>query len=267
MNTSLDKYPTITFETIVADTEKTSADNDDDSNISPVFANNKMDYLSPNFNSEERQGKDHRMYRSTSLKTTASTKSPNEKKIVRFADALGLDLTDVRHFSKECLPNISKSAFADLKISQNNSPITSRKRKTSKSTSGCRTLVPKFHQPGADPLFFNRIKDEKVCLENIEINGTNIKGIIMVSNLGFEKMVLVRYTTDNWTSNCDIIADFISSQSTDKSFDRFNFKIELPCIKVRGKLILVVKYVVNGQEFWDNNHGNDYILECRNVKS
>lgn len=265
MNASLDKYPTITFETVVADTENTSTDNDNDSNISPVFENNKMDYLSPNFNSEERQSKDHRMYRSTSLKTTASTKSSNEKKIVRFADALGLDLTDVRHFSKECLPNISKSAFADLKISQNNSPTSSGK--ASKSMSGCRTLVPKFQQPGADPLFFNRIKYEKVCLENVEINGTNIKGVIMVSNLGFEKMVLVRYTTDNWTSNCYIIADFVSSQSTDKSFDRFHFKIEAPCIKFREKLIFVVKYVVNGQVFWDNNHGNDYILECRNVKS
>ncbi|KAG8197300.1 hypothetical protein JTE90_007546 [Oedothorax gibbosus] len=224
---------------------------------SSAIEKDKMHYLSPGASSS---GKNPRMARSTSLKTTSTSSSPNEKKIVRFADALGLDLADVRTFPKECLPKISKSAFADLKIPHNKPPRShSRKGKVHKE----KRLVPQFDQPGTDPQFFSRVKNDGVCLENIQVNGTTVRGMVMVSNLGFEKLVQVRYTTDSWSSITEIAAEFVPSNSTDKSFDRFSFRICVHLLQISEKLMFVIKYTVNGQDYWDNNHGNDYILECR----
>ncbi|GIX78480.1 glycogen-binding subunit 76A [Caerostris extrusa] len=60
----------------------------------------------------------HRLVRSTSLKTGKTPPgTPSRKKIVRFADVLGLDLEAIRHFVKDDdAPIVPQSAFADLKI-------------------------------------------------------------------------------------------------------------------------------------------------------
>jgi hypothetical protein len=53
----------------------------------------------------------HRIQRSSSLKTGKTPPgTPGRKKIVRFADVLGLDLADVRTFLDE-IPNVPTSAF------------------------------------------------------------------------------------------------------------------------------------------------------------
>jgi len=53
----------------------------------------------------------HRIQRSTSLKSGKTPPgTPGRKKIVRFADALGLDLADVRTFLDE-IPNVPTSAY------------------------------------------------------------------------------------------------------------------------------------------------------------
>jgi hypothetical protein len=61
----------------------------------------------------------HRIQRSSSLKTGKTPPgTPGRKKIVRFADVLGLDLADVRTFLDE-IPNVPTSAFR-LVVQHNN---------------------------------------------------------------------------------------------------------------------------------------------------
>jgi hypothetical protein len=61
----------------------------------------------------------HRIQRSSSLKTGKTPPgTPGRKKIVRFADVLGLDLADVRTFLDE-IPNVPTSAFR-LVVGNNN---------------------------------------------------------------------------------------------------------------------------------------------------
>ena len=59
--------------------------------------------------------------RSTSLKTNKTPPgTPSRKKVVRFADALGLDLESVRHIlNLEAPPKIPSTALRDLKVNKN----------------------------------------------------------------------------------------------------------------------------------------------------
>jgi len=64
-----------------------------------------------------------RIRRCSSLKTGKTPPgTPGRKKIVRFADVLGLDLADVKTFLDE-IPTIPKSAFEDLEILESEPPL------------------------------------------------------------------------------------------------------------------------------------------------
>lgn len=87
--------------------------------------------------------------------------------MVRFADALGLDLEDVRHvLNAENPPKIPASAMADLKVG-----IESDRKELGK-----RFLTPCFQQPGASENFLQRVIAQKVCLENAIITAPDHHG-------------------------------------------------------------------------------------------
>lgn len=67
-----------------------------------------------------RDGKNHRrppMLRSKSLKTGITPPETPKKKVVRFADSLGLNFEYIRLISQDELPIIPKSAYQHLKLS------------------------------------------------------------------------------------------------------------------------------------------------------
>ena len=147
-----------------------------------------------------------RIKRSSSLKcgkTPPGTPGNNgSKKIVRFADSLGLDLADVRTFL-EGIPHVPKSAFGDLEI-----PSDDESFKHSSPTSKYpistlhqpkRMLMALFQQPSALPGFIDRVRDQKVLLENVSIGeDMGIRGFVRVLNINFHKHVIIRYTFDGW---------------------------------------------------------------------
>lgn len=122
--------------------------------------------------------------KSSSLKAKKTPPgTPSRKKMVRFADALGLDLEDVRHvLNAENPPKIPASAMADLKVG-----IESDRKELGK-----RFLTPCFQQPGASENFLQRVIAQKVCLENAIITDLTITGVVRVANIGFHKIVRVR---------------------------------------------------------------------------
>ncbi|XP_076353476.1 uncharacterized protein LOC143248706 isoform X2 [Tachypleus tridentatus] len=218
-----------------------------------------------------------RLKRSSSLKTGKTPPgTPHKPKIVRFADALGLDLEAVRHIVSDDAPNIPASAFNDLKISDQNFD------KQEKSTnwtyfpvretfigssimhtpSQCaRSLVPLFSQPGGEGNFLDRVRMEKVCLENVVVSDMNVQCHVRVLNISFDKKVVARYTTNDWMSYEDILANYVQG-SCDGFSDKFSFNIFVPHMCDGQQLQFAVRYVTNGQEFWDNNWNQNYILRC-----
>lgn len=192
--------------------------------------------------------------KSSSLKAKKTPPgTPSRKKMVRFADALGLDLEDVRHvLNAENPPKIPASAMADLKVG-----IESDRKELGK-----RFLTPCFQQPGASENFLQRVIAQKVCLENAIITDLTITGVVRVANIGFHKVVRVRYTYSKWSSYHDIMASYVQN-SCDGPTDRFSFSICAPAdFGVGSKLEFALSYTVGDVVYWDNNDGNNYSFEC-----
>ncbi|KAK9502564.1 hypothetical protein O3M35_011316 [Rhynocoris fuscipes] len=111
--------------------------------------------------------------RSSSLKSSrtngTNTGGAGEKKIVRFADVLGLDLADVHTFLDE-IPRIPKSAFKDLKnidLRPSTPPVHSSRHHDVKN------LVPLFSQPAAQGFVNDKIREwEKLAksCQHIDVN-------------------------------------------------------------------------------------------------
>lgn len=206
-----------------------------------------------------------RLVRSTSLKTGKTPPgTPSRKKIVRFADVLGLDLEDIRHFAKDDdAPIVPQSAFADLKVPTSvSSPQFPWNNSSSGLTQAECQFVPQFEQPGANPHFLDRVRQQKVSLEDAVVSDLRVTGVVRVLNLGFEKLVQVRYTTTEWATHTDLNADYVPS-SCDGFSDKFSFNLHMPHLTPGQRLLFALKYVANGQEFWDNNGGDNYVLKCQ----
>jgi len=111
---------------------------------------------------------------------------------------------------------------------------------------------------------------------------------LKVQNLDYHKKVFIRYTTNDWASykeeeakySCCIREDAPGAQSGNHydqqkkvGLDRFVARIDasdafvLPdcgrhtCMQRPTKMLLVARYEVLGNTFWDNNHFTDYELE------
>ncbi|XP_014243895.1 glycogen-binding subunit 76A [Cimex lectularius] len=192
--------------------------------------------------------------KSSSLKSAISTGGGGEKKIVRFADVLGLDLTDVHTFLDE-IPKIPKSAFKDLK-NVDVAPASSPKPE--------KTLVSLFPQPASQNQFTEKLAYNKVCLENAFITNTislNVRGTIRVVNVHFEKKVTVRYSTDKWKTFVDTISQYLEG-SSDGFSDRFSFTLPASDMSVGQRMEFAIKYNVLDTEYWDNNSGINYVFQC-----
>lgn len=92
---------------------------------------------------------------------------------------------------------------------------------------------------------------------HVILGDNNVKAVrygtysgIFVKNLGTDKQVGVRYTTDNWTTYQDVNTSYYFSQTN--NIDAFEF----PILPAGAKY--AVFYTVNGNTYWDNNYGENY---------
>uniref|UniRef100_T1PE65 Putative phosphatase regulatory subunit n=1 Tax=Musca domestica TaxID=7370 RepID=T1PE65_MUSDO len=206
---------------------------------------------------DEDESRPQRVKRCSSLKTGKTPPgTPGRKKIVRFADVLGLDLADVKTFLNE-IPTIPKSAFEDLEILDNEPPI-QLGPKTDK------ILMPLFQQPGGLPNFLDIVKDKQVSLENAAVTDNinhTITGSVRVRNLDFHKSVHIRYTLDSWRSYADLQANYVEN-TCDGFSDKFSFVLFGNSLHVGQRLEFAVRFQCKGQQYWDNNYGANYCFQC-----
>uniref|UniRef100_A0A182XM41 CBM21 domain-containing protein n=1 Tax=Anopheles quadriannulatus TaxID=34691 RepID=A0A182XM41_ANOQN len=211
---------------------------------------------------DEEESKPQRIRRCSSLKTGKTPPgTPGRKKIVRFADVLGLDLTDVRTFMDE-VPKVPQSAYEDLTI------VTAAEQPMPEIISlgpkADRVLVPLFQQPGALPCFLDRVREKQVNLENAAVTDPitlTITGTVRVRNLDFHKSVYVRYTLDNWRSYADLQAVY-AENSCDGFSDKFSFTLHGNSVQVGQRIEMAIRFHCRGEQFWDNNYDTNYVFQC-----
>lgn len=219
---------------------------------------------------EDKEERIPRVRRCSSLKTGKTPPgTPGRKKIVRFADVLGLDLADVRTFMDE-IPKIPTSAYDDLSdvdisislsdqsLCSNSSSIDTHHPKATKM------LMPLFAQPGGESNFLERVRDNQVCLENavvLDPVDLSVQGTVRVRNLDFNKSVHIRYTTDHWKTFADLQATYCSN-SCDGFSDKFSFTLYVHTLAVGQKLEFAVRFHCKGCQYWDSNEGANYCFEC-----
>lgn len=207
-----------------------------------------------------------RVRRCSSLKTGKTPPgTPGRKKIVRFADALGLDLADVRTFLDE-IPKVPNSAFEDLKDVDINdsSSLNSMINNMTHGVKAEKILVPLFQQPGGLPNFLDLVRDNQVCLENAFVEDPlmlSIKGSVRVRNLDFHKSVYIRYTLDSWKTFADVQAVYVEN-SCDGFSDKFSFLIYAHTLSVGQRIEFACRFQCKGCQYWDNNKGVNYCFQC-----
>lgn len=204
-----------------------------------------------------------RVRRCSSLKTGKTPPgTPGRKKIVRFADALGLDLAAVRTFMDE-MPKIPKSAYEDLDLPELGEVSVSLGPRVDK------VLMPLFQQPGSLAGFLDVVRDRQVSLENAAVTDPvtmTISGIARVRNLDFHKSVYIRYSTDSWRTYSDLQASYVEN-SCDGFSDKFSFTVFGNALQVGERIELAVRFHCKGQILWDNNCGTNYCFQCLPVKN
>ncbi|TRZ10419.1 hypothetical protein HGM15179_016691 [Zosterops borbonicus] len=181
---------------------------------------------------------------------------------VRFADALGLELTQVKVFQTGEDPSIPLHVLSRLSI---NSDLWYSSLNL-EFTMQC--LVPDFQQPADCPDFSSRLQEQQVCLERVTSSDLGLSGTIHVRNVAFEKQVSVRYTFNQWESVHEVCARWdcsIPEENGQDQVDVFSFFLPVPpfLLQLSTLVQFAARYQVNGQEYWDNNRGKNYTLRCR----
>lgn len=244
---------------------------------SPVIEITRSDSFDDDDEEEEPVVSRQPLIRSTSLKTGKTPPgTPQRKKIVRFADAMGLDLESVRHIISDDLPYVPQSAFGGLRVSDKWEGAGGVKQnpwfvqKPSKNPVQNRpNLVLEFIQPSTLVNFLDRVRNNKICLENCVVSNSagnlSITCIIRVLNISFEKSVTLRYTLNEWLSHNEALASYIPN-SCDGFSDKFTVTFSVSAggyfLSPGQRLLFALRYVANGEEYWDNNMGLNYSLIC-----
>lgn len=233
------------------------------------------------------------LIRSTSLKTGKTPPgTPGGKKIVRFADAMGLDLETVKHIVDDGPYRPPMAAFKALQLDDEERQWLRETRsvkraplKINANRSPPRMVMPTckpqlrmlFYQPSCEPAhFFDRVRSSKVCLENCMVDGPDgpldqfrITTLIRVLNIGFEKVVQLRYSTNEWLTFTELPATYVPN-SNDGFSDKFTAQFSIAVkagedghqtMMPGQRLVFAIRYLANGnEEYWDNNLGLNYSI-------
>ena len=165
------------------------------------------------------------------------------------------------------------------------------------------TLIPEFVEPFVQVNFLDRVRAQSICLENcyisntasspltsptgtknpcsVSINSTSPTGCsannltnasdgcavsvtacIRVVNLSFEKEIYCRFSTNNWATWTEVLATFIPT-SSDSWTDRFTSTFTVGNLTAGQRVSFALRYKSGGQEYWDNNNGQNYSLMYR----
>ncbi|XP_075685017.1 protein phosphatase 1 regulatory subunit 3E [Rhinoderma darwinii] len=215
-------------------------------------------------------------------------RSPETRKRVRFADALGLELESVRHFRREDIPCIPQHVTHRLQkelAEQLGGSCVARE-----DVSWCEArhaLSPSWivergtleKQTWERSAWDQQTWDQRVCLQSMRCESCFLWGSVRVLDLAYEKRVLVRYSFNKWLSYQESHALYAArlchGGPGHPGTDLFTFRLPLPQLDQpqASSLEFAIRYQVGDEEFWDNNKGRNYSIvrpetgSCRTQES
>lgn len=173
---------------------------------------------------------------------------PSGTRRVSFADAFGLSLVAVKHFSSWDVTDCS-GGF-----------LVGNTKDTDQYFLSCLFASPLPHEE-----LHRRVEDQKLELESLTLlpGTTTLRGVVRVLNICYSKTVYVRMSLDLWKSHFDLLAEFTPG-STDEKTDYFTFKhTVVPQSSDDGfRLDFCLRYETDLGTFWANNGGNNYVVFC-----
>ena len=212
------------------------------------------------------------------------------KKMVRFADAFGLDLENVKIITNNSFVDAFSYAQNETTKEVKNKTFSSNEDVTLKCVSKpFLVLIPLFalKKPTLDSII--KLDDFIFDYEN-----KVIKCVIRVKNLSYNKRIFARITFNNWKKYNDLDAIYVKSESSSinkthstslHSNDYFAFCIIIPeknhvtttttttttaTTELKHSAIeectlrieFALCYEENGNTYWDNNSGENYKFQC-----
>ncbi|CCD68223.1 Protein phosphatase 1 regulatory subunit [Caenorhabditis elegans] len=187
------------------------------------------------------------------------SRSKQSVKRVRFADSLGLDLENLQYFVKEDLHLQKFNIHFSTPSSSTPPPQLPHFPKQLINQPAPRLVLHNFPYR-SEQEYQVKTRDSRVCVAALRASGSSIVGQVNLLNVAFDKVVVVRYTIDGWATQDEIVASYSHRLFDTEDIDAFNFTIAIPVKLSEGKCEFCVQYQVAGAEFWDNNGGDNYIV-------
>ncbi|KAJ8790594.1 hypothetical protein J1605_004567 [Eschrichtius robustus] len=218
------------------------------------------------------------------------------KKRVQFADALGLSLASVKHFSEAEEPQVPPAVLSRLRslparaedLEQLPGLLAAAAAAAAPLRAPPPRLRPLFELPGPSAAA-ERLRRQRVCLERVQCSapwGAEVTGSGRVLGCPGPRVVAVRYTFTEWRSFLDVPAELRpepgkppppeapsgepGEAEEEPSAERFHFALCLPPglqpkegedADAPGAAVhFAVRYRCAQGEYWDNNAGANYTL-------
>lgn len=179
------------------------------------------------------------------------------KKGVHFDD----DIAQVRHFLSLDRP-MAVSAGGSPVETFDDEPEYPFNRKESPSTSVLDLRLANFPRQSHERL------TQTVRLESLSLSTDkkSLVGDVVVANLAFQKSVTARFTLDNWSTTSEVSATYetdAARKPKEAGFDLFSFHIRVSdqANLEQRTMLICIRYNVSGVEYWDNNAGQNFMVE------
>ncbi|XP_029004372.1 protein phosphatase 1 regulatory subunit 3G [Betta splendens] len=188
----------------------------------------------------------------------ADVSAGSERKRVKFADSMGLNLASVKHFSSLEDPQIPNKVLSRHKSFPPQQDLINDLCQTFKSSLDTDRLFACFPEPRDAE---RRVRELRVCLEKVTISQFDVRGQIRVLSGRADKEVGVRYTFNDWLSHVDAQALVVAVDAPGFVGERFGFTVYTPPFMDPSSAVHFAVYLRSQDgEFWDNNAGQNYSL-------
>ena len=158
---------------------------------------------------------------------------------------------EVTHNAVEIIPQSNKD-MTELEAKDVEGGNVTLIKKVEGSTYNAVEIIPQSNKDVTE-LEAKDVEERKVALikSSIKFEGSNsITGRVLVSKDEGCKQVWIRWSDDEWSHVQDTKSEQIDSNT-------FTFRFTI----VRGRKVeLAVKYMLNDQEYWDNNDGKNFMV-------
>ncbi|XP_030611916.1 protein phosphatase 1 regulatory subunit 3G-like [Archocentrus centrarchus] len=209
----------------------------------------------------ERFMRDRRRAKSLPAYPAALLNGPHggeSRKRVKFADAMGLTLASVKHFSSLEEPQIPSKVLSRHRSFPSEQQDLLNDLRHSLDTDRLVACFPELRETE------RRVRGLRVCLEKLTTSRFDVRGQIRVLNSCTSVEVGVRYTFSEWLSHVDAQAVPVAADEPGFVGERFAFTLNTPPFMDPSSAVHFAVYLKSAEgEFWDNNEGQNYTLRYR----